>query len=207
MIRYYINGKDIEQYGVYVVGQSGMLSPLRAKERGSVSLTNAHGRIYDTTKTYYEERVITLELAFLHDSLSGMEVLQALRAAFSGITRLERREGYSSLYYDVLWDSYANESFWDWNAGTINIVLKEPNPVKHVYRVVGNYSFTTADKSGGTQDLLLISRGDGTFVEVRAGTHTHTYTDGYTAHIVLISGNIENVTISTSHALLYTILQ
>lgn len=207
MIRYYINGKDIEQYGVYVVGQSGMLTPLKSKERESVSLSNAHGRIYDTTKTYYEERVIELELAFLHDSMAGVDLLRALRAAFSGITRIERREGWSSLFFDVLWDSYANESFWDWNAGTINIVLKEPNPVKHVYKVVGNYSFTTADKSGGTQDLLLISRGDGTFVEVRAGTHTHTYTDGYTSHIVLISGNIENVTISTSHILLYTILQ
>jgi len=207
MIRYYINGKDIEQYGVYVVGQSGMLTPLKAKERESVSLSNAHGRIYDTTKTYYDERVIELELAFLHDSMAGVDLLRALRAAFSGITRIERRNGYEVLYFDVLWDSYANESFWDWNAGTINIVLKEPNPVKHVYKVIGNYSFTTADKSGGTQDLLLISRGDGTFVEVRAGTHTHTYTDGYTAHIVLISGNIENVTISTSHTLLYTILQ
>ena len=60
MIRYYINGKDIEQYGVYVVGQSGMLTPLKSKERESVSLSNAHGRIYDTTKTYYEERVIEL---------------------------------------------------------------------------------------------------------------------------------------------------
>ena len=207
MIRYYINGKDIEQYGVYVVGQRGMLTPLKAKERESVSLANAHGRIYDTTKTYYEERVIELELAFLHDSMAGVDLLRALRAAFSGITRIERRNGYEVLYFDVLWDSYANESFWDWNAGTINIVLKEPNPVKHVYKVVGNYSFTTADKSEGTQDLLLISRGDGTYVEVRAGTHTHTYTDGYTAHIVLISGNIENVTISTSHILLYTILQ
>ena len=207
MIRYYINGKDIEQYGVYVVGQSGMLTPLKAKERESVSLSNAHGRIYDTTKTYYDERVIELELAFLHDSMAGVDLLRALRAAFSGITRIERRNGYEVLYFDVLWDSYANESFWDWNAGTINIVLKEPNPVKHVYRVVGNYSFTTADKSEGTQDLLLISRGDGTYVEVRAGTHTHTYTDGYTSHIVLISGNIENVTISTSHTLLYTILQ
>lgn len=207
MIRYYINGKDIEQYGVYVVGQSGMLTPLKSKERESVSLSNAHGRIYDTTKTYYEERVIELELAFLHDSMAGVDLLRALRAAFSGITRIERRSGYEVLYFDVLWDSYANESFWDWNAGTINIVLKEPNPVKHVYKVVGNYSFTTADKSGGTQDLLLISRGDGTYVEVRAGTHTHTYTDGYTSHIVLISGNIENVTISTSHILLYTILQ
>ena len=207
MIRYYINGKDIEQYGVYVVGQSGMLSPLRAKERESVSLTNAHGRIYDTTKTYYEERVIELELAFLHDSMAGVDLLRALRAAFSGITRIERRNGYEVLYFDVLWDSYANESFWDWNAGTINIVLKEPNPVKHVYKVVGNYSFTTADKSEGTQDLLLISKGDGTYVEVRAGTHTHTYTDGYDSHIVLISGNIENVNISTSHILLYTILQ
>lgn len=207
MIRYYINGKDIEQYGVYVVGQSGMLTPLKSKERESVSLSNAHGRIYDTTKTYYEERVIELELAFLHDSMAGVDLLRALRAAFSGITRIERRNGYEVLYFDVLWDSYANESFWDWNAGTINIVLKEPNPVKHVYKVVGNYSFTTADKSEGTQDLLLISRGDGTYVEVRAGTHTHTYTDGYTSHIVLISGNIENVTISTSHILLYTILQ
>ena len=207
MIRYYINGKDIEQYGVYVVGQRGMLTPLKAKERESVSLSNAHGRIYDTTKTYYEERVIELELAFLHDSMAGVDLLRALRAAFSGITRIERRNGYEVLYFDVLWDSYANESFWDWNAGTINIVLKEPNPVKHVYKVVGNYSFTTADKSEGTQDLLLISRGDGTYVEVRAGTHTHTYTDGYTSHIVLISGNIENVTISTSHILLYTILQ
>ena len=207
MIRYYINGKDIEQYGVYVVGQRGMLTPLKAKERESVSLANAHGRIYDTTKTYYEERVIELELAFLHDSMAGVDLLRALRAAFSGITRIERRNGYEVLYFDVLWDSYANESFWDWNAGTINIVLKEPNPVKHVYKVVGNYSFTTADKSEGTQDLLLISRGDGTFVEVRAGTHTHTYTDGYDSHIVLVSGNIENVTISTSHILLYTILQ
>ena len=139
--------------------------------------------------------------------MAGVDLLRALRAAFSGITRIERRNGYEVLYFDVLWDSYANESFWDWNAGTINIVLKEPNPVKHVYKVVGNYSFTTADKSEGTQDLLLISRGDGTYVEVRAGTHTHTYTDGYTSHIVLISGNIENVTISTSHILLYTILQ
>ena len=207
MIRYYINGKDIEQYGVYVVGQSGMLTPLKAKERESVSLSNAHGRIYDTTKTYYDERVIELELAFLHDSMAGVDLLRALRAAFSGITRIERRNGYEVLYFDVLWDSYANESFWDWNAGTINIVLKEPNPVKHVYKVVGNYSFTTADKSGGTQDLLLISRGDGTYVEVRAGTHTHTYTDGYTAHIVLISGNIENVDVTTEHTLLYTVLQ
>ena len=207
MIRYYINGQDIEQYGVYVVGQSGMLTPLKSKERESVSLSNAHGRIYDTTKTYYEERVIELELAFLHDSMAGVDLLRALRAAFSGITRIERRNGYEVLYFDVLWDSYANESFWDWNAGTINIVLKEPNPVKHVYKVVGNYSFTTADKSEGTQDLLLISKGDGTFAEVRAGTHTHTYTDGYDSHIVLISGNIENVTISTSHILLYTILQ
>ena len=207
MIRYYINGKDIEQYGVYVVGQSGMLTPLKSKERESVSLSNAHGRIYDTTKTYYEERVIELELAFLHDSMAGVDLLRALRAAFSGITRIERRSGYEVLYFDVLWDSYANESFWDWNAGTINIVLKEPNPVKHVYKVVGNYSFTTADKSEGTQDLLLISRGDGTYVEVRAGTHTHTYTDGYDSHIVLISGNIENVDITTDHALLYTILQ
>ena len=207
MIRYYINGKDIEQYGVYVVGQSGMLTPLKSKERESVSLSNAHGRIYDTTKTYYEERVIELELAFLHDSMAGVDLLRALRAAFSGITRIERRNGYEVLYFDVLWDSYANESFWDWNAGTINIVLKEPNPVKHVYKVVGNYSFTTADKSEGTQDLLLISRGDGTFVEVRAGTHTHTYTDGYTAHIVLISGNIENVDVTTEHTLLYTVLQ
>ena len=82
MIRYYINGKDIEQYGVYVVGQSGMLSPLRAKERESVSLSNAHGRIYDTTKTYYEERVVELELAFLHDSMAGVDLLRALRAAF-----------------------------------------------------------------------------------------------------------------------------
>jgi len=207
MIRYYINGKDIEQYGVYVVGQSGMLTPLKSKERESVSLSNAHGRIYDTTKTYYEERVIKLELAFLHDSMAGVDLLRALRAAFSGITRIERRNGYEVLYFDVLWDSYANESFWDWNAGVVSITLKEPNPVKHVYRVTGNYSFTTADKSEGTQDLLLISRGDGTYVEVRAGTHTHTYTDGYTSHIVLISGNIENVTISTSHILLYTILQ
>ena len=207
MIRYYINGKDIEQYGVYIVGQRGMLTPLKAKERESVSLSNAHGRIYDTTKTYYDERVIELELAFLHDSMAGVDLLRALRAAFSGITRIERRSGYEVLYFDVLWDSYANDSFWDWNAGTINIVLKEPNPVKHVYKVMGNYSFTTADKSEGTQDLLLISKGDGTFAEVRAGTHTHTYTDGYTSHIVLISGNIENVTISTSHILLYTILQ
>lgn len=207
MIRYYINGKDIEQYGVYVVGQSGMLTPLKSKERESVSLSNAHGRIYDTTKTYYDERVIELELAFLHDSMAGVDLLRALRAAFSGITRIERRNGYEVLYFDVLWDSYANESFWDWNAGTINIVLKEPNPVKHVYKVVGNYSFTTADKSEGTQDLLLISRGDGTFVEVRAGTHTHTYTDGYTSHIVLISGNIENVDVTTEHTLLYTVLQ
>ena len=207
MIRYYINGKDIEQYGVYVVGQSGMLTPLKSKERESVSLSNAHGRIYDTTKTYYEERVIELELAFLHDSMAGVDLLRALRAAFSGITRIERRSGYEVLYFDVLWDSYANESFWDWNAGTINIVLKEPNPVKHVYKVVGNYSFTTADKSEGTQDLLLISRGDGTYVEVRAGTHTHTYTDGYTSHIVLISGNIENVDVTTEHTLLYTVLQ
>jgi len=207
MIRYYINGKDIEQYGVYVVGQSGMLTPLKAKERESVSLSNAHGRIYDTTKTYYDERVIELELAFLHDSMAGVDLLRALRAAFSGITRIERRNGYEVLYFDVLWDSYANESFWDWNAGTINIVLKEPNPVKHVYKVVGNYSFTTADKSGGTQDLLLISRGDGTYVEVRAGTHTHTYTDGYDSHIVLISGNIENVDVTTEHTLLYTVLQ
>lgn len=207
MIRYYINGKDIEQYGVYVVGQSGMLTPLKSKERESVSLSNAHGRIYDTTKTYYDERVIELELAFLHDSMAGVDLLRALRAAFSGITRIERRNGYEVLYFDVLWDSYANESFWDWNAGTINIVLKEPNPVKHVYKVVGNYSFTTADKSEGTQDLLLISRGDGTFVEVRAGKHTHTYTDGYTSHIVLISGNIENVDVTTEHTLLYTVLQ
>lgn len=208
MIRYYIDGKDYADYGIIVKAQTGMLTPLNVKNIQGIDLPNRHGKIYDLSGDFYDERVITQEIFLSDKYVHSADLLCSFRNLFSGKKRLIRHDE-STLdvrAYDVIWDAYENADFTNWRAGLTTITLKEPDPVKRVYLVGSTFSFTTTPKvSGETQDLLLISRGDGTFVEVRAGTHTHTYTDGYDTHIVIISGSIENVTITTTHQLLYSV--
>ena len=112
----------------------------------------------------------------------------------------------------------------NYNEGDLPINLY--NPSKENYEFIGWYLDEEFTKNSineiatGQKGITLyakwaineatvsfVSNGGSLIDAIRAGTHTHTYTDGYTSHIVLISGNVENVTISTSHILLYTILQ
>jgi hypothetical protein len=118
------------------------------------------------------------------------------------------REEYSVYVWDVDWDSVSNSDFPRWYVSRTKIKLIETAPIKHVYVVSGtSASFTTAaTEEGETQQPLLFSWGDNSFTDsVRAATTTHTYTDGYDKHYVIISGVMSEVDITTDHTLSYKI--
>jgi len=122
--------------------------------------------------------------------------------------RLERINEFDVKVWDCVYDKESSREYYHENAERVNIVLIEPAPIKKVYKSTGNFSLTSAPKSGTTQQPLLISCGDYTLLEnKRTGTHTHTYTDGYDSHYVIISGVLDEVTLSglTNLTLLYSV--
>ena len=137
----------------------------------------------------YKERVINLELLILAENAAQViSNIETLMLAHSRI-RLERINEFDVKVWDCVYDKESSREYYHENAERVNIVLIEPAPIKKVYKSTGNFSITSAPTSGSIQQPLLISCGDYTLLEnKRAGTHTHTYTDGYDSHYVIVSG-------------------
>jgi len=207
---YFVNGKPFSTFGIEVMEKSGLFNILSLKERQSISLAGQHGVLLDRSGQRYEPREIELDLAFLDGSGISRDKLFEFRNEFLGSTpaRFSMREEYSVYVWDVDWDSVSNSDFPRWYVSRTKIKLIETAPIKHVYVVNGtSASFkTAATEEGETQQPLLFSWGDNSFTDsVRAATTTHTYTDGYDKHYVIISGVISEVDITTDHTLSYKI--
>jgi len=146
-------------------------------------------------------------LVIADTAASVISTLEGLMLAHSRI-RLERINGYDVKIWDCVYDKESSREYYHEGAERVSIVLIEPAPIKKVYKSTGNFSITSAPTSGSIQQPLLISCGDYTLLEnKRTGTHTHTYTDGYDSHYVIVSGVLDEVTLSglTNLTLLYSV--
>jgi hypothetical protein len=207
---YKINGTDISTLGVVVTDYSGLFDALEAKSVKTYDVASQHGVMVRNDGIRYMERIINLELLILAENAAQViSNIETLMLAHSRI-RLERINEFDVKVWDCVYDKEASREYYHENAERVNIVLIEPAPIKRVYRSTGAFSITSAAVSGSTQQPLMISCGDYTLLEnKRAGTHSHTYTDGYDSHYVIISGVLNEVTLSslTNLIFLYSVEQ
>lgn len=205
---YKINGTDISTLGAIVTDFSGLFDALEAKSVKTYDVASQHGVMVRNDGIRYKERTITLELLVIADTAASViSTIEGLMLTHSRI-RLERINGYEVKIWDCVYDKEASREYYHEGAERVSIVLIEPAPIKKVYKSTGNFSITSAPTSGSIQQPLLISCGDYTLLEnKRAGTHTHTYTDGYDSHYVIVSGVLDEVTLSglTNLTLLYSV--
>jgi phage-related protein len=205
---YKINGTDISTLGVIVTDFSGLFDALEAKSVKTYDVASQHGVMVRNDGIRYKERTITLELLVIADTAASViSTIEGLMLSHSRI-RLERINEFDVKVWDCVYDKESSREYYHENAERFTIVLIEPAPIKNVYKSTGNFSITSAPTSGSTQQPLLISCGDYSLLEnKRAGTHTHTYTDGYDSHYVIVSGVLDEVTLSglTNLTLLYSV--
>jgi hypothetical protein len=201
---YKINGTDISTLGVVVTDYSGLFDALEAKSVKTYDVASQHGVMVRNDGIRYMERIINLELLILAENAAQViSNIETLMLAHSRI-RLERINEFDVKVWDCVYDKEASREYYHENAERVNIVLIEPAPIKRVYRSTGAFSITSAAVSGSTQQPLMISCGDYTLLEnKRAGTHSHTYTDGYDSHYVIISGVLNEVTLSSLTNLIF----
>jgi len=171
-------------------------------------VASQHGVMVKNDGIRYKERIINLELLILAENAAQViSNIETLMLSHSRI-RLERINEFDVKVWDCVYDKESSREYYHENAERVNIVLIEPAPIKRVYKSTGSFSITSAAVSGSTQQPLLISCGDYSLLEnKRAGTHTHTYTDGYDSHYVIVSGVLDEVTLSglTNLTLLYSV--
>jgi hypothetical protein len=85
----------------------------------------------------------------------------------------------------------------------VHLKFVETDPVKNVYVCNGS----SASISIASDNALQISWGDKTLSEdLFTGTYTHEYQDGLDSHYIIVSGVMEEATI-TGLTLLYTVRQ
>lgn len=204
IMTYRINGTDISTLGVTVTDVTGLFDALEAKSVKTYDVASQHGVMVKNDGIRYKERIINLELLILAENAAQViSNIETLMLAHSRI-RLERINEFDVKVWDCVYDKEASREYYHENAERVNIVLIEPAPIKRVYRSTGAFSITSAAVSGSTQQPLMISCGDYTLLEnKRAGTHSHTYTDGYDSHYVIISGVLNEVTLSSLTNLIF----
>jgi len=214
-VYYYINGIDFATYGVKVSGSTGLLSALKMKEPLKVTWPDQHGEVVDLVAPRYEAREITLE-CFIKAANSTAFILavQTFLAAF-------QKTGMQRLMIDVddavetrkplLFEVYLQEDFEvkkKWNAthmiGTFTLKLREPEPVKRVYKFVATAESLEVSIELTSADPINIYFGDGSSqldVTTATGVVTHSFGSAGTYYLVL-TGVIESIINVTTTATL-----
>jgi hypothetical protein len=217
-VNYYINGVHFDTYGVKVSGSRGLLNALKMREPVKVIWPDHHGEVIDLAAPRYESREIILEcyIKAAH-STAFILAVQSFLAAFQaiGLQRLmiDVNDGQATrkaLVYEVYpYDEV--EISKKWNAtlmiGTFNLKIREPEPVKRVYKFVAATGAMTANLTITTADPVNVYWGDGNNdldVTTATGQIINIYAAEGTYYIV-ISGVIENITgITTNCTLVWT---
>lgn len=214
-VYYYINGVDFVSYSVKVSASTGLLSALKMKEPVKVTWPDQHGEVVDLAAPRYEARDISLECFIKAASSTAFIIaVQTFLAAFqkAGLQRLmidvnDDVVTRKPLVYEVFLQEEI-EVKKKWNpthmVGTFTLKLREPEPVKRVYKFVAATGAMTVTMTITTPDPVNIYWGDGAHVYdiiTGSGNQSHTYTAVGTFYIV-ITGVIENITNVTTTATL-----
>lgn len=140
LIRYSIDGVFFSDYSIRVSKSSGLIDPLKQKDRFSRSFQDSPGIYTDTRKSTVGERVIELECFVVADTPAD------LHSKLSAVTGLFQKSGYlrlmveigniKPLVYDVYCSNITPYKF-KWKSGrnvaTFTVTLVDPMPTKRVY--------------------------------------------------------------------------
>jgi hypothetical protein len=214
-VYYYINGVDFATFGVKVSASTGLLSSLKMKDPQKVTWPDHHGDVIDLTAPRYEAREITLDCFIkASNSTSFITAIQTFLAAWqkSGLQRLmiDVNDGdvtRKPLVYEIyLQDEFEVQKKWNptFMIGTFSIKLREPEPVKRVYKFVAATGTMTVSFAVTTTEPVNLYFGDGNHsfdVVTGSGTISHTYATAGIYYII-ITGVIEDISAVTTAATL-----
>lgn len=211
-INYLIDGKNIQDWDIYVSDSAGLLDRPRMKTPHTVKWDDYHGEVVDLKDKRLEPREITL-LCFMK-AAGKLDFATKLNE----FMQLFQKDGTNRLSVDLhptkplLYEVYCLEGIpvnKRWNndimVGTFSLNLREPEPVKRVIRHARS-STATSQVSITLSSLrsLSISWGDGTYTNNVYGenkTLTHSYSENG-IYFIVISGNIEDITAFSTNGII-----
>ena len=205
-VEYYIDGRNLKEFGVYITKSKGLTDRLKRKDTLHVEWDNYHGTVRDKRRPRFESRQITLECMLEASSRSAFVEWQRLffdQFDQEGTHRLtiEYNGNVKPLVYEVeLLDNVDVEKTWgtyhdDIMVGTFTIKLVEDEPVKKVLRHISKTADSQASITVSSNKLLNIYWGDGTHTYSISGKDqivTHTYTQAG-SYDIIVAGVIEDI--------------
>lgn len=208
---YKIDDVDFKNYSVFVAASDGLLSRPKPKQNLSVEWADYNGIVRDLSKRTYEERSIELDCFITADSQADFVVkCNKFISLFDklGTRRIEVYVNCEVTPKPLIFEVYNSEEVniskkWSSSrmAGTFTLKLKEPEPIKRIFKYTRTSDATkTVSITFTSQKLLNFYWGDGNHTFDGSGinqTITHDYLKNGTYYIV-ITGNIDEIESLTS---------
>lgn len=167
MIDYSVNGTNFTTDGVYVSDSKGIVGGLKLRRPVTQEWPDYHGEVVDMAAPRYEARDITLECFMKATTketfLTGVQTFLARWMSASMKRLMIIVDSSKPLIYDV-YLSQGPDIDKKWNdatmVGTFSLKLREPEPVKMVYK------FIAVDYTTLTSGLIVYRKGerDGMYV-------------------------------------------
>lgn len=209
-MKYYLNGVDFAQYGVYVSDSRGFLDALELKEPVALDWPDYHGQQVDLSAPRYRSRELILEC--FSTAISKSDSVQKLTEFFNelskpGLHRLMVDTGeVKPLVYDVYRQGAVSvKKVWRGgvNIGQFTLTLIEPDPIKKVYKHIAATGAMQVSFTLTSEKLVTIKWGDGTSTTGRGVDVllSHDYANAGTYYPV-ISGVIDEISAITTNATL-----
>ena len=207
MRTYNIDGYDLSYFGAIVTEITG-LEGLKARNLDRTIWPGQHGSQPNRLVRRFQDRELSMSLFFESATMDARQKASQFRALLYPYGRPVRLtitddETNEVLSYDLDTISEDISDFVYNDMTEVHLKFVETDPIKNIY-VCNNLS---ASISIASDNALQISWGDKTLSEdLFTGTYTHEYQDGLDSHYIIVSGVMEEATI-TGLTLLYTVRQ
>ena len=209
-IIYTVAGVDLANYGIVVTSADGLMDLPKPRGRTAQEWTDTHGQMISTGRPLYSAREIKLSCAMPCEGLGDFaQKATAVKELFMGgdLITLTAAIGDTLLPFLVYVDDEISFTR-KWAGGKLiasfSVKLIEPEPLKRVYKAIA----ASVKLAITTPTPVNVYWGDGkTQYDAQSSTIAHQYSDGKTSHIVIITGNINNLTSTlTNSSLLWNLL-
>ena len=209
-IIYPVAGVDLANSGIVVSSADGLMDLPKPRGRTAQEWTDTHGQMISTGRPLYSAREIKLSCAMPCEGLGDFaQKATAVKELFMGgdLITLTAAIGDTLLPFLVYVDDEISFTR-KWAGGKLiasfTVKLCEPEPLKRVYKATAASVKLTIT----TPTPVNVYWGDGTTqYDAPSSTILHDYSDGKTSHIVIITGNINNLTSKmTNRNLLWSLL-
>lgn len=208
-IEYKIDGTDFSSLGVYVTLSTGLIDGLKPKPKNTTLWPDHHGAIVSKKRTYYEPRQIELNCFIKADNnsdlITNINAFTSLLAG-EGLKTFTVKIGDNDPLIFLVHISNGitlNKRFSQAHiVGTFTLNMIEPEPIKGVYKLTGNFARILID--GGLKNIYNIYWGDGTssldIPGIESGYYPaqeHSYEQSGDYYII-VTGDIDTAVITPS---------